>query len=160
MKGKRVLLRNGDVLTIDGISDDENYYSCTYTTELGKKISKIKVSKESCVESDKEGIDYESLPKHLREGKESPNYDIIKIDSLPGNVDLTDHGGIWVVVKKFDNEMKVVKKTNKSIHFIDDSGKKRYTAFKNVKEIRNYSQSKELPKEKPKKKYKKKNRKK
>ena len=51
---------------------------------------------------------------------------------------------VWVKLKK-RGLVKVVKTTEKSVHFLDADGKKRYTSVTNVKGIYNYSPEKKIP---------------
>lgn len=140
MERKKVLLGNGDILFIDGIcEDDENFYSCTYLSpKTGTEIPKIRVPVRSCIESDKDDIDLECVPKKEKESKE-----YTELASLGFGVDYSNVN-IWVHIKKI-GLVKLTKTTKKSVHFIDSKGNNRYTAVKNVKSIYNYSPGTELP---------------
>ena len=135
-----VLLGNGDILYIDGEKD--GFYTCSKVSEkTGGVISGVLVPKRPCVKSDKDGITYECVPSQVRAEQDSKDYK--ELASLNFNVDYSNVD-VWVKLKK-RGLVKVVKTTEKSVHFLDADGKKRYTSVTNVKGIYNYSPEKKIP---------------
>lgn len=135
--GKTVKLGNGSVLNIDGIKDDRFYTCSTVSKETGNIISDILVPINSCVNNDSTESDLKSIPQVNNETPvENGSAEVIDINDL-FDMDMNEND-IRVTVKKYPNEMEVVKITAKTLHFIDDTGKKRYVHYKTVKKVYNY----------------------
>lgn len=140
-KGQKVLLGNGDILTIEDICEyDESMYTCSVVSKrTGNPISGILVPIRSCVETDKEGVELESVPqKEAQKDEAYENSVRVDVDKLlKKKIDFENHS-LYVTVKKFPKAMKITGLSKKSVHFIDPEGKKRYATFPKVKQILNY----------------------
>ena len=121
--GKKVVLGNGDVVTIKSLKDGY------YITD-GDILKDIKVLAENVKEYGENDIDYIAVaPDTKTDVKEN-------LEDVELTMD-TDYTGdnIYVTIKKRSGDYKVVKTTKKTVHFIDheNDDKKRYVNLKSVK---------------------------
>ncbi len=140
VEGKTILLGNGSILNIDAIKD-ERFYTCSYySKESETNIGDILVPIYSCVHSEKESVDFESVSSSqpTEKKKESEDIDVISVEDITEKRIDPQTNDIRVTVKKFSNEMKLIKITKKSVHFIDDDGKNRYVGLDRLKKIYNH----------------------
>ena len=146
-KGKTILIGLGDVFVIEDIVKDI-YYKCRFIEDDKNKFMGVMIKIESCVESDKDGIDFESLPKAKRDEiklkRKEENGGYKTLTQIACNTDFLLYD-IKVGITGYDNEMSVVKTTDKMIFFVDDNGKTRRSAFKNITSLKNYSPNMEVP---------------
>lgn len=133
--GKKILLGRdivNDVVTISDDVSDDDYFICS-----GKLATNILVPKAYVVEINEKDIELECCAikkNYIR--IDAP--DFVEISSLPVNFNFSDFS-VYVKIKKHTDELKVVKTSKKSVHFIDENGKIRYTGFANIKKIINYN---------------------
>src|SRR6056297_930935 len=134
-EGKTVLLGNDKVLTIENVED--RMFRCYFISkETGDKISDILVPRCSCQETDKKRADFESVPSINK--VDTKNVSFENVEALPVKTDFTDYN-VYVRIKGNSQEFKVIKTTEKAVHYVDAEGKKKYVSFGNVKKIVNYN---------------------
>jgi len=136
---EKILLGRDEVDHIVTIYDeiDPNFFICK-----GKIIDNILVPKRNCIEINENNIKFECVSDRQLKQETFVNYK--NIDFLPINFNF-DGYNVYIKIKKNVNELKVIKTTDKTVHFVGEDGKKHYCSISKINEIKNYNIDQEVP---------------
>lgn len=135
--GKTIMLhRESNKIAIIDSEDLPDHFKCAVGS-----LKNVLVKKKSCIECEDLNVDYECVAIQ-KEIKTDVPFERLK--ELPIECDFSKHN-VYVTVKKYIEEMPVVKTSKTSVFFKTTDGKIKYTNFRNIKKILNYNPGQEMP---------------